>query len=66
MVADALSRKSSHSLAALNGVGNLNREFARLNLEVMREGVLKHRLSALAIQPSLFEENLSSQDKDPK
>ena len=27
---------------------------------------LQHSLSALAIQPSFFEENMRSQDKDPK
>ncbi|XP_057550633.1 uncharacterized protein LOC130828686 [Amaranthus tricolor] len=34
LVADALSRKSNHSLSALDGVEELHRDFARLNLEV--------------------------------
>ena len=59
LVADALSRKSSHTLAALRGVEELSRELAKLKLEVIREGELRHSLSALAIQPSFFEEILS-------
>ncbi|XP_057540557.1 uncharacterized protein LOC130818405 [Amaranthus tricolor] len=66
LVADALSRKSSHSLSALDGVEELHRDFARLNLEVVRKGELQGCLNALAIRPSFFEEILSSQDKDPK
>ncbi|XP_057529736.1 uncharacterized protein LOC130808273 [Amaranthus tricolor] len=66
LVADALSRKSSHTLAALGEVEELSRELAKLKLEVIREGKLQHSLSALAIQLSFFEEILNSQDKDPK
>ena len=65
-MADALSRKSSHSLSALGGVEELHRDFARLNLEVVRKGELQGCLNALAIRPSFFEEILNSQDKDPK
>lgn len=65
IVADALSRKSSHTLAILSGVEELNRDFAKLNLEVIREGVLQYCLGALALQPLFFEENLSLQDMDP-
>ena len=46
LVADALSRKSKHSLSALDGVEELHRDFARLNLEVVRTGELKECLSA--------------------
>ncbi|XP_057543279.1 uncharacterized protein LOC130821504 [Amaranthus tricolor] len=37
LVADALSRKSNHSLSALDGVEELHRDFARLNLEVDKD-----------------------------
>ena len=66
LVADASSKKSSHMLAALRGVEELSRELAKLKLEVIREGELQPSLSALAIQPSFFEEILISEDKDPK
>ena len=66
LVADALSRKSNHSLSALDGVEELHRDFARLNLEVVRKGELQGCLNALSIRPSFFEEILNFQDKDPK
>ena len=66
LVADALSRKSSHTLTTLVRVEELNRDFVKVVLEVIREGELQQCLGALAIQPSFFEEILSSQDKDPK
>ncbi|XP_057543812.1 uncharacterized protein LOC130823195 [Amaranthus tricolor] len=37
LVADALSRKSNPSLSALDGVEELHRDFARLNLEVDKD-----------------------------
>ncbi|XP_057518435.1 uncharacterized protein LOC130799350 [Amaranthus tricolor] len=37
LVADALSRKSNHSLSALDGVEELHQDFARLNLEVDKD-----------------------------
>ena len=40
LVADALSRKSNPSLSALDGVEELHRDFARLNLEMVRKGEL--------------------------
>ena len=66
LVVDSLSRKSSHTLATLNRADELNWDFARLNLEVIREGKLQHCLTILAIQLSLFKEILSSQDEHPK
>ncbi|XP_057517937.1 uncharacterized protein LOC130798856 [Amaranthus tricolor] len=65
-VADALSRKSSHTLATLSGVEELNGDFTRLNLEVIQESELQYCVSALAIQLSFLEEIPSLQDKDPK
>ena len=65
LVADALSKKSSHTLTALGGAEEFNRDFAK-GLEVIREGELQQCLGALAIQPSFFEEILSSQDKNLK
>ncbi|XP_057535243.1 uncharacterized protein LOC130813427 [Amaranthus tricolor] len=59
-------RKSNHSLSALDGVEELHRDFARLNLELVRKGEFQECLNALAIRPSFFEEILNSQDKDPK
>ena len=64
LVADALSRKSSHITAILGGQDHLAREFANLNLDIIREGELQLKLNALSIQPSFFEEVLSSQDGD--
>ena len=66
LVADASSKKSSHTLAALDGIEELNRDFARLNLEVIRKGELQHFLGDLAIQPSFFKEIQSSHNKDLK
>ncbi|XP_057548115.1 uncharacterized protein LOC130826550 [Amaranthus tricolor] len=66
LVADALSRKSNYSLSALDGVEELHRDFARLNLEVVCKGELQGCLNALSIRLSFFEEILNSQDKDPK
>ena len=66
LVAGALSRMSNHSLSALDGVEELHRDFARLNLEVVRKGELQGCLNAFSIRPSFFEETLNSQDKDPK
>ena len=41
LVADGLSRKSSHTLTVLGGVEELNRDFSKLGLEVIREGELQ-------------------------
>ena len=56
----------NHSLSALDGVEELHRDFARLNLEVVHKGELQGCLNALTIRPPFFEEILNSQDKDPK
>ncbi|XP_057548077.1 uncharacterized protein LOC130826512 [Amaranthus tricolor] len=66
LVADALSRKSNHSMSALDEVEELHRDFARLNMEVVCKGELQGCLNALSIRLSFFEEILNSQDKDPK
>ena len=66
LVADALSRKSNHSLSTLSSVQKLHRDFTKLNLEVIRKGGLQEYLGALAIQHSFFEEIFNSQDKNPK
>ena len=59
MVADDLSRKYSYTLATLGGVEELNRDLAKLNLEVIRKGELQQCMAALAIRPSFFEEIMS-------
>ena len=51
---------------ALKGSDELIRDFAKLNLEIIREGELPMRLNTLSIQPSFFKEILSIQDRDPK
>ena len=66
LVADALSRKSKHSLSALDRVEELHRDFVGMNLEVVRKGELQGCLNAFSIRPSFFEEILNSQDKDPR
>ena len=47
LVADALTRKTTHSVSALIGFDELIRDFAKLNLEIVREGELPVRLNAL-------------------
>lgn len=77
IVADALSRKSSHTLAILIWVKELNREFAKglaiivadLEILLMLGGHSGRRVATLprcfGYTTLIFEENLSSHDADP-
>ncbi|XP_021762066.1 uncharacterized protein LOC110726850 [Chenopodium quinoa] len=64
VVADALSRKSSHNVNALIVANELCEDMRRLNLEVINQGELEGLLSALTIQPSIFEEIKEKQLED--
>ncbi|XP_021773659.1 uncharacterized protein LOC110737634 [Chenopodium quinoa] len=64
VVADALSRKSSHNVNALIVADELCEEMRRLNLEVFSQGELEGLPSALTIQPSIFEEIKEKQGED--
>ena len=49
MVADALSRKSKHSVTTLITSEELSKEFKRMNLERIKAGELEAKLGALFI-----------------
>ena len=49
VVADALSRKSKHSVATLITSEELSKEFERINLEIIKARELKAKLGALSI-----------------
>lgn len=66
VVADALSRKSSHSLNTLVVADKLCEEFSRLQIEVVHEGEVERLLSALTIEPNFLEEIRASQPGDVK
>ncbi|XP_056695508.1 uncharacterized protein [Spinacia oleracea] len=66
VVADALSRKTSHSLKALVVPDALCEEFEKLSIEIIRPGGLEARLCALTIQPTFFQEILVNQPGDPE
>ena len=66
VVADALSRKSNHSVATLITSEELSKEFERMNLEIIKKGELEAKLGALSIQPTFFEEIMIKQMDDPK
>ena len=66
VVADALSRKSSHSLNALVTSKQLRREMESLNLEILRKDDLNSRLCALTIQSNVFDEIRANQMGDKK
>lgn len=56
VVADSLSRKSSHSLNTLVVANKLCEEISRLQIEVVHEGEVEKLLSALTIQPNFLDE----------
>ncbi|XP_021743003.1 uncharacterized protein LOC110709096 [Chenopodium quinoa] len=64
VVADALSRKSSHGVNALIVPHKLCEDMKRLNLEVVTYGEVEARLSALSIGSSLLGEIKESQKGD--
>ena len=66
IVADALSRKSSHSLNTLVVAEKLCDEFYKLQIEVVHEGELEKLLSALTIQPNFQDEIREGQHGDLK
>ena len=66
VVADALSRKSTHGVNALVVANELCREMERLNLEVVSSGSLDGLLNNLSIQPTWFDEIKEHQDGDEK
>ncbi len=66
VVADALSRKSKHSVATLITSEELSKEFERMNLEIIKEGELEAKLGALSIRPTFFEEIMARQMDEPK
>ncbi|XP_021746060.1 uncharacterized protein LOC110711931 [Chenopodium quinoa] len=64
VVADALSRKSSHGVNALIVPDKLCEDMKRLNLEVVNYGEVGARLSALSLGNSLLDEIKESQKGD--
>ena len=56
VVADALSRKSTHGVNALVVADELCKEMERLNLEVVSSGSLEGLLNSLSTQPTWFDE----------
>ena len=66
MVADALSRKSEHTVNVMVVPDQLYVEFQKLNLEVMEHGEVTRMLNALVIQPSIYDEIRESQLEDEK
>lgn len=66
VVADALSRKTSHSIHAIILPDQLCMEFQKMNLEVMELGSVEELLGAIAIQPSFLDEIRESQGGDDK
>lgn len=62
VVADALSRKSSHSLSTLVLPEKLCDEFRKLNIEVVGSSGVEACLNAISIQSELNEEILKAQE----
>lgn len=56
VVGDALSRRSSHEIAAWIIPADMRKELERLNLEVITKGKVKQNMCALLCQPMIFEE----------
>ncbi|XP_057251716.1 uncharacterized protein LOC130591806 [Beta vulgaris subsp. vulgaris] len=66
-VADALSRKSKHSLNAAMVVSReLCEEFRRLDIEVVPQGYVSALLGSMSAEPELFQELRSKQKGDLK
>ncbi|XP_057248323.1 uncharacterized protein LOC130590272 [Beta vulgaris subsp. vulgaris] len=66
VVADALSRKTSHTLSTMVVADQLCLDFQKMNLEVMQYGEVEKMFSALTIQPSMFDQIRDAQLKDEK
>ena len=66
VVADSLSRKLRHSISSLISSEELHKELEKINLEIIHEGELEAKLSALSIQPTLFGEIMTKQLEYPK
>jgi len=65
VVADALSRKTSHSAALLSSQVELRKEFERTGIAVLL-GEVTARVAQLSVQPSLKQRIIDSQLSDPK
>ncbi|XP_057248931.1 uncharacterized protein LOC130590491 [Beta vulgaris subsp. vulgaris] len=63
-VADALSRKSSHTLQVLILADELCKDFHKLNLEVVEHGYVEARLNVVYVEPNLFKEIQTKQSTD--
>ena len=66
VVADALSRKTSHGLNSLVVADELCRVMEKLSLEIAGAGMLEGMLSTLSIQPTIFDEIHEQQIGDIK
>ena len=64
VVADALSRKTSHSAALLSSQPSLRREFERAEVAVLL-GEVTARVAQLTVQPSIRQRIIDSQLGDP-
>ncbi|XP_057251739.1 uncharacterized protein LOC130591822 [Beta vulgaris subsp. vulgaris] len=66
VVADALSRKTSHTLSTMVVADQLCLDFQKMNLEVMQYGEVEKIFSVSTIQPSMFDQIREAQLKDEK
>ena len=67
MVADALSRKTSHAINAIGYIPKeLYRDFERLEIEAYKRGTAQAMLCNLTTSPSIFEEIRKGQPGDVK
>ena len=64
MVADALSRKVSHSAALITRQTPLHRDFERAEIAVSA-GAVTSQLAQLAVQPTLRQKIIVAQSNDP-
>ncbi|XP_057543802.1 cysteine proteinase mucunain-like [Amaranthus tricolor] len=62
----AWARKLRHSISSLISSEELHKELEKINLEIIHEGELEAKLSALSIQPTLFGEIMTKQLEYPK
>ena len=65
VVADALSRKSSHSVSAMTISKELQKEVEDFNLELLLTDEATSMLGALTLQPTIFEDIIAMQQDDP-
>lgn len=66
MVAGALSRKTSHGLAALRIPKELCRILEKMDIEIVKHEEVKSRLSFLVVRPTIFKEIMASQELNDK